>query len=31
MKIADMRTVLLTGPCTNGPFLSELSTPQLEL
>jgi galactonate dehydratase len=23
MKITDLRTVLLTGPCTNDPFLSE--------
>jgi len=23
MKITDIRTVLLTGPCTNDPFLSE--------
>jgi L-alanine-DL-glutamate epimerase-like enolase superfamily enzyme len=23
MKIIDVRTVLLTGPCTNDPFLSE--------
>ena len=23
MKITDVRTVLLTGPCTNDPFLSE--------
>lgn len=24
MKITDVRTVLLTGPCTNDPFLSEI-------
>ena len=24
MKITDVRTVLLTGPCTGDPFLSEL-------
>src|SRR5207248_11342464 len=23
MKITDVRTVLLTGPCTNDPFVSE--------
>jgi hypothetical protein len=23
MKITDVRTVLLTGPCTNDPFLTE--------
>ena len=23
MKIIDVKTVLLTGPCTNDPFLSE--------
>ena len=23
MKITDIRTTLLTGPCTNDPFLSE--------
>ena len=23
MKITDVRTVLLTGPCTDDPFLSE--------
>ena len=23
MKITDVKTVLLTGPCTNDPFLSE--------
>ena len=26
MKITDVRTVLLTGPCTNDPFLSETRT-----
>ena len=24
MKIVDVRTILLTGPCTNDPFLSEI-------
>jgi len=24
MKITDVRTTLLTGPCTNDPFLSEV-------
>ena len=23
MKITDVRTILLTGPCTNDPFLRE--------
>jgi L-alanine-DL-glutamate epimerase-like enolase superfamily enzyme len=23
MKITDVRTILLTGPCTNDPYLSE--------
>jgi L-alanine-DL-glutamate epimerase-like enolase superfamily enzyme len=24
MKITDVKTVLLTGPCTNDPFVSEV-------